>query len=91
MGISPHRNTKRARQPEIREFEVVAIIDEQILRFQIAMQNPVRMAVQKARVQLMREFLFIQSEEARSVSCCQPRRRDAAGKIGETRDVMETN
>jgi hypothetical protein len=57
MRISPHGNTKRSREPEIRKLEVILAIDKQVLGLQIAMEDPVRMAVQQPRIELVQEFL----------------------------------
>jgi hypothetical protein len=48
MGVRPQRDTERTCKTEVRKFEVVSLVDEQVLRLQVAMQNPVRVAVVKA-------------------------------------------
>ena len=57
MRVRSHRDAESARKTEIRKLEVVTGIDKQILRLEIAMENPVRMAVQQARIELVGEFL----------------------------------
>ena len=57
MGISSHGYTKRASQPEISEFEVVILVNQQILGLQVSVEDPMRMTVKQSRVQLMGEFL----------------------------------
>lgn len=57
MGIGTHRDSEGARQPKVRELQVVRRVDEQVLRLQVAVQDAVRVAVEQARVQLVREFL----------------------------------
>ena len=57
MGIGTHRDSEGACQPKVRELQVVRRVDEQVLRLQVAMQDAVRVAVEQARVQLVREFL----------------------------------
>jgi hypothetical protein len=50
-------NTECARETEVGELEVVPFVNEQVLRLEVAVQNPVRVAVEQARRQLVREFL----------------------------------
>jgi hypothetical protein len=50
-------NTECARETEVGELEVVPFVDEQVLRLEIAVQNPVRVAVEQAGRQLVRKFL----------------------------------
>jgi hypothetical protein len=57
MGVCPHRNTKSSRQAKICEFEIVFLVDKQILRLQVAMQDPVRVTVQKASIELVSKSL----------------------------------
>jgi len=57
MSVCPHRNAKGSREAKICEFEVVFLVDQQILRLEVAMQNSMRVAVQKASIELMSEFL----------------------------------
>lgn len=52
---SVHRNTERSRQAKIAQFELTLPIDEQVLRFQIAVQHSVRMAVRCALEKLIHE------------------------------------
>jgi hypothetical protein len=55
--IRAHRDPERAREPKVREFEIVGAVDEQVLRFEVTVQDPVCMAVEQARGQLVGEFL----------------------------------
>ena len=58
MRIRAHGNAERASQPEVCKLEVVVdCVDEQILWLEVAVQDAVGMAVEQARVQLVREFL----------------------------------
>lgn len=57
MGIGTHRDSEGARQPKVRELQVVRRVNEKVLRLQVAVQDAVRVAVEQARVQLVREFL----------------------------------
>lgn len=57
MGISPHRNTECSGEPEIGKLEMIFTINEEILRFQISVQNAMSMAVEQTRGQLVSEFL----------------------------------
>jgi len=45
MGIRPHRYTKCTSKTEIRKLEVVVFIDEQILRFEITVQDAMRVTI----------------------------------------------
>jgi hypothetical protein len=58
MGISSHRNTKGPGKSEISQFQVVALVDEEVLRLEVAMKNPMRMTIEKTGGQLMCKFLF---------------------------------
>lgn len=44
VGKGVDRNPKGAREPEIREFELALVVDEQVLGFQVAVQYSVVMA-----------------------------------------------
>jgi hypothetical protein len=48
VGVRPQRDTECACQTKVRKLEVVSLVDEQVLRLQVTMQNPVRVAVVKA-------------------------------------------
>ena len=45
VSVRAHGNAKRARKPEISELQVVSLVDEEILRFEVAMEDPVGVAV----------------------------------------------
>lgn len=68
MGIRPQRDPKRTRQPEIGQFQVSLLVDQQVLGFQIAMQDAVRVAVVDAADELVGEFLEMNRKEGRDVS-----------------------
>lgn len=57
MGVCSHRNAKGSRETKICEFEVIFLVDKQILRFEVAMQDSMRVAVQEASIELMSKFL----------------------------------
>lgn len=50
MSICPHRNAKRARKPEITKLEVIAFVNEEILRLQITVQDAMRVAIHESHV-----------------------------------------
>ncbi len=58
MRISTHWNTKRPRETEICQFQIVSLVNQQILRLQVTMEDTVGVAVQQARIKLVSEFLF---------------------------------
>jgi hypothetical protein len=45
MGIRAKRDTKRSRKAEICEFEIAAGVDEQILWFEVTVENAVGVAI----------------------------------------------
>ena len=57
VSVCPERDAERARETEIGELEVVVPVDQQVLRFEVAMEDAVRVAVEETRGELMREFL----------------------------------
>lgn len=57
VGVCPHRNAKSSRKAKICKFKIVFLVDKQILRLQVAMQDSVRMTVQKASIELMSKSL----------------------------------
>ena len=69
MGISSHRNTERARKSEISQLEVVTAIDQQVLRFQVAVKDAMRVTVEESRIQLVSKFL------------CKPVSTDYSGEV----------
>jgi hypothetical protein len=72
VRISSHRKPERPRQPKIGELEVVMLVDEKVLGFEVAVQDTAGMAVHQAKVELVREFLdnLTQSVESKRVSEC---------------------
>lgn len=58
MGVGAHRDTEGASKTEVSELEVIMLVDEQILWLQVAVKNPVRVAVQKTGGELVSEFLL---------------------------------
>lgn len=57
MRVRAHRDPERPREPKVGELEVVVLVDEQVLRLQVPMEYPVRVAVEQARGELVCEFL----------------------------------
>lgn len=58
MSISTQRDTKRPRQTEITNLEITRLVDQQILRFEVSMEDTVAVAVVETFDELVREFLF---------------------------------
>jgi hypothetical protein len=48
MRVSPHGNTKCPGEAKVRQLQVVALVNEKILRLEIAVENAMRVAVEKA-------------------------------------------
>jgi hypothetical protein len=46
VGVSAQGNSECTREPKISQLEIVSFVDEEILRFEVAMQDPMRVAVQ---------------------------------------------
>lgn len=45
VGICAHWNTEGPREPEIRQLQVVILVDQQVLRFQVSVKDPVGVAI----------------------------------------------
>jgi hypothetical protein len=57
VRVGAQRNAKRAGEPKISQLQVVPLVYEEVLWLEVAMQDPVRVAVQQPRGQLVCEFL----------------------------------
>ena len=57
MCVCSHRNSKGSREAKICEFEIIFLVDEEVLGLEVAMQNSMGVAVQKASVELMGKSL----------------------------------
>lgn len=57
MCVSPHRNAESPGQAKIRQLEVVALIDEEILRLEVSMKDAMGVAINQSRAKLVCEFL----------------------------------
>lgn len=57
MRVCPHGNAERACKAKVAKLEVVISIDQKILRFQVAMEDAMRVTIEQSRRQLMGEFL----------------------------------
>ena len=57
VGIGPHGNTKCTGQTKVGKLQVVSLINEQVLRFEVAVEDPVGVAVKQSRVELVSKFL----------------------------------
>jgi hypothetical protein len=57
MSITSQRNTKRPRQTKISQLEVSVLINEQVLRLQVAMQYPTRVTILNALNQIQHKLL----------------------------------
>jgi hypothetical protein len=61
VSVSAERNTKGASQTKIGQLQVALLVDEQVLRLEIAVQDAVRVAVTGALEELERKFLDLQA------------------------------
>lgn len=52
VRVSAHRHPKRPRQPEVGQFDLALSVDEQILWFEVPVENPVRVTESQALEQL---------------------------------------
>mmetsp|Transcript_29447 Transcript_29447/g.80815 ORF Transcript_29447/g.80815 Transcript_29447/m.80815 type:complete len:353 (+) Transcript_29447:448-1506(+) len=65
VRVAAHRDTKRARQAKVCELELlVVLIDEQILRLEVAVQHPPVVAEGDAEQQLAQQHLQVQVGQA---------------------------
>jgi hypothetical protein len=60
VGVSAERNTESASQTEIGQLQVALLVDEQVLRLQVTVQDTVGVAVARALEKLQSEFLDLQ-------------------------------
>ena len=60
VGVSAERNTKGASQTKIGQLQVALLVDEQVLRLQVTVQDAVGMAVARALEELESELLDLQ-------------------------------
>jgi hypothetical protein len=58
VGVGPQRDTKGSGETEIGELEVSILVDEQVLRLEISMEDSVGVAVIETFNQLERESLY---------------------------------
>ena len=57
MRVRPKGDTESASETEIGEFKVVVLIDQEVLWLQVSVQDTMRVTVEQARNELVREFL----------------------------------
>ena len=67
MGVCPHGNTERPCKTKVGELQIVVLVNQEVLRLEIAVKNTVRMTVKQAGVELMGKFL----QGVQSVSACE--------------------
>ena len=46
--VAPHRDAERPRQPEVGQLQLAALVDEQVLGLQVAVQDVAAVAVREA-------------------------------------------
>ena len=56
MGVGPQGDTKRAGQAKVGKLQVALLVNEQVLRLQVAMQDAVAVAVSDAGAELLHEL-----------------------------------
>jgi hypothetical protein len=57
VSVRPERDAKRSGEPKVGELEVAVLVDEQVLGLEIAVEDPVGVAVVEALDELQRESL----------------------------------
>lgn len=57
VGVGPHGNAECACKAKVGELEVVAFVNEEVLRLQVAVQDSMGVAVEETSGQLVSEFL----------------------------------
>ena len=57
MCVRPERDPEGSCETEVRNLEVRIAVDEQVLRFQVTVDDTVRVAGNQTRTQLPRKFL----------------------------------
>lgn len=57
MRVGAQRDTKCTRKPKVSQLQVALLVDQQVLRLQVSVQDAVRMAEVDATDQLVCEFL----------------------------------
>jgi len=67
VSISPHWDSESPSKAKIGQLQIVAFIDEKVLRFQVPMKDAVRVAIQKPRIQLISELLDDLKRNGRTV------------------------
>ena len=50
--VAPHRDAERARQPKVGQLQLAALVDQQVLRLQVAVEDVAAVAVREAAQQL---------------------------------------
>lgn len=50
MCVRPHGYPESARKAEIGQLQIVSVVDQEILRLEITVQNAMRVAIKKARI-----------------------------------------
>jgi len=58
VGVGPERDTEGSSETEICELEVTVLVDEQVLRFEISMEDSMSVAVVESLDELEGEALF---------------------------------
>lgn len=57
MRVGAQRDTKCTRKPKVGQLQVALLVDQQVLRLQVSVQDAVRMAEVDATDQLVCKFL----------------------------------
>lgn len=61
MGVGAEGHAKGASEAEVADFEVAVFVDEEILGFQVAVEDTVGVAVAHARDELVGELLDLEN------------------------------
>ena len=57
MGVCSHGDTERSCKPKVCKLQVVVLVNEKILGFEVTVQDAMRVTVQETGVELVCEFL----------------------------------
>lgn len=60
MGVGAEGDAEGAGEAEVGQFQVADFVDEQVLGFEVAVQDPVGVAVARAEEELGGEFLDLE-------------------------------
>ncbi len=48
MSVGPHRYTERPRESKVGQLQIIVLVNEEILRLQVAVKDPMRVTVDQS-------------------------------------------